>query len=585
MDRPQKAQDLASVFHSRLESHSHRFSVMNEVEAAVHGRLPERYGPLFAEPEKEVRIELRTIKTADQDLTALTAKVFPISVDPKTSAQENVKSAERVEKVAYGYNNGAALRMGPEMDAIMFQLAQHQVRFADGCLVAYPDYDKKLIFFHVVDPRNHLPPVGWSPYSPAPLDESMICYELPLGEVKRRFPGSMTQLDQVYQRSTFGPGGKRTPDDKMMVKFAMSLGTESWYASTVNGDKTVVLSQSEAGDRNHPGVCPITSFMQFGSDPLFTGQIGIEVALQKVMSQEIRGTEQMLTGPIFVSGMDGDINWTGVNKLSTLGGEKPMVQRLGPTSPLNTERVLSSLVNFARIFNRNPESFQGGGDANSAKAVQTLQAGVRSTVQDILWMPFKNGFPRVYDNCMKMERNLWPNEKKTVRGKTGRSAFEIDYVPSVHLDGFDGRVKIEFGFGLGGIQQSIEAIQKNGAGMLSKRTAIEYDMGVRDVDAEMRRIESEEMGEVLTQVMAAKGELLSLSALAAIIKKIESGKTKVEAITEAEEEGLFDPPPVEDPMMAMAGGAPPPGGLPPELAAMMGGGGGMPASLPPAGVI
>ena len=576
MDKVNSSQDLSAVFHSRLEVHSRRFAVMNEVEAAVHGDLPDRYGPLFAEPEKEVRIELRTIKTADQDLTALTSKVFPIMVQPKTLSEANKKDASRVEQVAYGYNNGAALRGTIEMDAIMFQLAQHQVRFADGCLVAYPDYERKLIFFHVVDPRNHLPPVGWNPFSPSPLDDTMICYELPLGEVKRRFPNSAVALDKQYARSSHGPGGHRIPDDMQRVRFAMTFSADSWYASTISHDRTVTLNESHTGDKGHPGVCPVTSFQQFGSDPLFTGQIGIEVALQKVMSQELRGTEQMLTGPIFVSGLEGDINWTGVNKLSTLGGEKPMVQRLGPTSPLNTERVLASLVNFARIFNRNPESFQGAGDANSAKAVQTLQAGVRSTVQDILWMPFMNGFPRVYDNCMKMERNLWPNERKTIQGKKGRASFEVDYVPGVHLDGYEGRVKIEPGFGLGGIQQSIEAIQKNGAGMLSKRTAIEYDPGVADVDEEMRRIQSEEMGEVLTGIMAAKGPELSITAVAAVIEKINKGMDKVAAIREVSEEGLFDPPAPEPEMPGLPPGLP---ALPPGMMEEAMG------SLPPAGMV
>ncbi len=345
---------------------------------------------------------------------------------------------------------------------------------------------------------------------------------------------------------------------------------DAWYVATLT-DKPVVLARSETDDRGHPGVCPVTSFMQYESDPLFSGQIGLEVAVNKLLSQEIQHADQMLHGPIFHSPVvGGNMRWDQPNIFDTTFGDRPYVQRLAPNSPMNTERVLGSIIGLARVLNRNPESFQGGGDANSAKAIQTLQSGIRSTVQDILWKPFLIGFPRAYDNCLEMELNLWPNEKKKAYGTKGKQSFEVDYTPSVHLPNFKGRIRIEKGFGLGGYQQTLDALQRMGAGAMPLEDFLEMDPDVRDVRETLTKLSKESLEKVADAMFEQKAATLSFAGLARVYELVEEGKTKFEAIRIADQEGVLEPPVPEAPEAGMPilppGMAPPDIGLPPSLA-------------------
>lgn len=574
--------DLSAIYEGRRERWDPWHAAQDIVEQAIFGNLPTKYNDLFA--DNDIRLEIRTIRTADDDLTALTSKVFPILVNPlgkRSDSKTALDNAERVEKIAYGWYDGAAQRGGLEIDGIMHQLARHQVRFADGVLRVLPDYNRKLMFFEALDPRCHFPPSGWTPWSQTRLNDTLIVTEMTLGEVKARYaredPTIMMRLNNAYSKMTSTPSGEWVQDDRQKIKVGQFYCRDYWYVAALGHEDSITLLETSYGDPGFPGVCPVTSFMQFESEPLFMGQIGIEAALQKVLNQEIRATDKMIDGPIVGPKLLGDKwNPVGYNIVDTQSGEKVfMPQRMGPSSPLNTERVLGSLVGLARILNRNPESFQGGGDASSAKAVQTLQAGVRSTVEDILWAPFMNAFPRVFDNCLEMEQNLWPNERKTAQGTRSKQTFEVDYIPSVHLEGYLGRIKIEPGMGLGGYQAKLDLMQHEQGGYISKQTLREMHPDIKNVQEETRRIEREQVeafANAAFEALAASDPLTALKADFELMKQIQSGKSKFEAIQEVINKGLLEPPQQEMPGMPQL-----PPGLPgsPELP-------GPPPSLPAA---
>jgi hypothetical protein len=564
-DVPKTPEDLYAIARVRNNEYATRNLSYTEIEWAIKGKLPDRFKPLFAD-ETEVRLEIRTLRTADDDLTALTAKVFPIEVAARSQSKAAKDKDEKVEQIAYGWNHGSSMRGGQEMDSIMFQLARHQVRFGDGCIEVLPDHDRKLVFFNVVDPRNHLYPIGYTPWGLAPLDGTLIVEKRPLGWLKATYPDSAMALSNQYSSYKRGFGNQDADDH--MCHVGRYYHSDAWYVTTLEEDP-VILARSEQGiDKGHPGICPVVSLQQFSSDPLFQGQIGIEMALQKVLSQEIQATSQMLHGPIVGPLIQNGFKWDEYNVVdqSTYTGAIPQLQRLAPDNPLNTERVMGSLMGLARVLNRNPESFQGGGDANSAKAVQTLQSGVRSTVQDILWAPFKSGFPRVYDICIAIEQALWPNERKKAYGKKGKSYFETDYTPSVHLDGYEGRIKIEQGFGLGGYQATLEGQQLVTGGLMPRRMFYEMYPGYRDAGAIEQMLDIQKLDDLMFAVAEAKGPALTLTGLAEVRKRIEEGKSAGEAFREVEKEGLLEPP--APPAMPTPGAE----GMPPELAAMMGSG-------------
>lgn len=552
---------------------------MNAVDAAIHGFLPETYDRLFS--PSDVRIELQTTRSAYDTLRKFLAEVPVLphaeTLGKRESGQAKNK-AELVEKVCHGYHHGSAMRGGPGFDTIVQQLANRMVAFYDAVLLVHPDHDRRLVYLETKDPRCHFPPEGWTPWSQVPLDGTLLVYEKTLGEVKRMFAydsyGMATdvlpRLNNAY-KPQFGYGQDSSPDDSQIIEIGAYRSRDAWFVVAM-GDNDIVLVESETGDRFHPGVCGVASFKQDGS-PLLTGQIGIEAGLMKVMNQQIQNTDRINQAPIVGPPLQGDeLRWGEYNviDMQLLQGRQFLPQRLAPDSPSNLTQVMGSLLALAEKFNYNPESAQGAGPAVSGKAIQQLQAGPRSLVTGILFGPYKTAFPRAYDDCMEMEINLWPNDRRTARGRAIRQTFEIDYTPSVALAGYKGHVRIEDARP-GGYNAFLESVQKRDAGMASLRDVLERDPDVRDVEATIRRIDSdatEKFMQAAFEALGGQDPLRAIDLTAELLKRIQGGKSKTEAIQDMKQEGLLAPPAPEVPEGLPAGA----GGLPPELQGLLGGG-------------
>ena len=563
--------DLGALVNERSDHFSHLYGTYRIIDQAIKGILPRSLEEeLFA--DGEVKIQVRTIQNADHNLTRLASKVFPIKVDKlgKRDSQKAEDDAERVEKIAYGWYNGSALRRGPEIDALMFQFARDQVRFFDGCLLIRPDYNRKLVYFDRVHPTMHLPPVGWTPWQMNPLNNTAIVKEMTLGECKAMYgDGDRTvimRLENEFNRKVSTSSGNYITDDTQKVRVAHFRSRDYWCAAALGKTNAITLFEMDHSTPGFPGVTGVVSFQNFETEPLFMGQVGLEAAMQKILMQEIQGAQQMLTGPIFGPDLMRDIDWNGYNPISDQNGQRLFQpQRMAPNSPLNLERVFGSLMGLSNLHNFNPPSMSGIGEANSGKALKELAAGPHSIVQDILWAPFKNGWARAFDDAAEMEMNLWPNEKKKAVGIKGKTPFEIDYTPITALRDYPGRIKIEQGFGLGGYQQTLDGMQRVQMGGMSLQTFMEMTPDIRDVGSEMRKIEAEQLSkfaDAAFEASAASDPKTALKALAAIKERVDKGMSKFDAIQEVINAGLMDPPPAPE--------APMPG-MPPELAAMMGG--------------
>lgn len=577
-DTPQSPQDISALYTERRKTRDPEISIYNEVEGAVlNGTLPKQYESLFT--ESDVRIQLRTIRSADEGLFKFLREIPVLpraDVLGKRTSDKARDKAELVEQICFGYHNGTAMRGGAEFGAITGQLATDQVRFGDGCLLTHFDTDRKLVYLEAKDPRCFYAPKGWHPWSISPLDGGLIVYETTLGEVKRRYAYTAhgkannvaQRLENQYAKHW---GGGRTPaeTDSIVVKLGIYRSRAAWFLVAL-GDTDIVLAQSVEGDKNHPGVCGMASFKQYRRGPIFEGQIGLEAGLEKVINQQIQNTERInkatTIGPPLLKD---ELVIGGYNEVNMqlMSGKSFQPHRMAPDSPTNLTQVMGSFLSLAQMFNYNPESNQGSGEANSGKAINALQAGPRSLVTNVLWAPYEVAFPRVYDDCMEGELNLWPNDKKTTYGRNGRQTYETDYTPASALEGFRGRVKIEEPR-LGGYNAFLEAVQKRDAGMLDLRSTLEKDPDVRDVEQTIRRIDAEATEKFIQAAFegaGAQNPLLAAKAGSKILDLINSGKSKAEAIKEVIESGMLEPP-APDPAVA-------PPGMPPELAAVMGGGG------------
>lgn len=572
-DIPNSYRDLNYIYQERSAAKAGLYALYTEIEGAMEGKRPSRYDKLWH--EDDIPVEFRSIHLAAMDLTGMTTKMFNVEVAPTGTSKTRKEADEKVEQIAYGWNEGSRNLGGDSWLDIMGEWARLQVAFLDACFMFMPHYESKTLFPMVRDPRNHFPPVGWSPLSIAPLDNTLIAYKTTLGQLKERYPNSTYELNKQYQRSLHTSAGKTSASDATVCMVGEFYGSGAWYVATLD-DRGVLLAASEKDDRGHPGVCPVVTSRRHGFEPIFAGQLGLEIMLQKVLSQETQATDEMLHGPITGSKLIGnELRWDGYNTLDTsIPGDRVVPpQRLSPTSPQNTQRVIGELMNMLRIANRNPESFQGQGDANSAKAVQTLQVGVKNTVQDILWPPMMSSLERAYEAARKMEINLWPLEKKSVRGKKGKGYYEVNYRPMTDLAEYKARIRVEHDGELGGYQGSLDRQQKVTSGLMPKRLAMEKDPDIRDVEARWQEMQMEQVDSLWDQTVAAQGPLLNPSGVARWLELMGEGKTKIEAYRQAEQEGAFTPP-APPPEAAAA----PPGT--PDLAALMGGGGEEPVPMP-----
>lgn len=574
-DYPRTNRDVSAIYNERKKTRDIEIAAMDGVESAIMGRLPADYDALFS--ETDIRIQLQTTRSAYDTLRKYLGEIpiLPhVDVLGKRESDPQRAKSELVERVCFGYHHGTRMRGGPGFDTISGLLADFQVAFYDAVMLVQPDYARKLVYLEPKDPRCFFPPKGWKPWSMTPLDGALLVYEITLGEVKRRYGYDsygnakndvLRNLNNAYAPK-YGYGDNAVADDSQMVKVGIYRSKEKWLMVCM-ADNDVVLAESDPDDPFHPGVCGVVSFAQHGS-PLLTGQIGIEAALMKVVNQQIQNTERINKAPITGPPLLGDtLRWGEYNvvDLALLQNRSVPVQRHAPDSPNNLTQVMGSLLALAEKFNYNPESAQGAGPAVSGKAIQQLQAGPRSLVTGILFGPYKTAFPRAYDEAMSMEMKLWPNDKKTISARNGKQNFEVTYTPSSALGDYVGHVSIEDARP-GGYNAFLEAVQKKDAGMASLRDLLEADPDTRDVENTIRRIEAEQTEKFIGagfEALGGQDPLMAIRASAEVLKRINNGKSKSEAILEVIAEGMLEPPAPE----AMEAG-----GMPPELAAMMGGG-------------
>ena len=566
--------DIHALYNSRLPYYSGVHQAMDELLMVRDGEVPARYSDMFHEDIPVYLLNM--MRLAHDDLTAMAGKVFPIYVPPKNNSAKAATKAEKVEKIAYGWNDAARRAGGPTFDSIMDKLAWWLVLCADAVAMVLPDYKNKTPYFTFRDPRTHYPPEGWSPWSQAPLDNTLFSYEVPLEELIMRYPEKAMVLRNQYTRMVGGWGifrrSSRT-NPNPLVRIGEYYSRDTWMVGTIDDNETTLV-ESHKGDKGHPGVCPVVPFTLYSATqakgrPMFADQVPLQMAMARMFSQQIDFYDKTLYPTTFGTKLRGDTVKYGpgaYNEFDQTLGDKPAFFQQAPANPIHADQMLSFTLGLARVLNRNPESMQGGGDAVSAKAINELKGSVNMIVEDGIWPAFIDGLPRLYKAAAEMDINLWGRDAKKSSGVKRNNYFVESYTPGLDLSGYESDITVEPGLGLGGFQGKLEIMQMLGAGMISMDTALEMLPEYRNPQEEKRRIQGDKLDEVTWQTFAARAAELQPGALAEVKRLMaEEDMDLSEAIAKVDAAGaLFVPPP--DPMAAMGGA---PGGNP--LAALMGG--------------
>lgn len=583
MHLPSKPEDLQQLASERMGHYSGVHDTINTLINVYDGEVPDAYKHYF---HRDIPIEvINMIRMAVDDLTAMAGKVFPVFVPPRNNTAKAKKEAELVEKICLGYNDAGRKVGSIGMDMLMKRLAWWLILSADAVAMVLPDYEYKTPYFTFRDPRSHFPPVGWTPWGRTPLDGTMFIYSCTVGELGRMYPEKEARLRDVYKSKMGGHGlSTHGTGDLLNVRVAEFYHSEAWYVAAVDDDVTV-LSESMSGDKGFPGVCPVVPFTMFSADmpkgrSFIADQVGIQMSQSRMVSQKIDYYDRLLYPMLFHTALKDEINYGpgSSNEFDDLNGIRPVVEQIVPPNPVDADETIGFLMGISRILNRNPEVMQGGGDMNSGKALDTaMDVGPRATIKDSFWPVFIEGIPKLYCKAAEMDLNLWGNVRKTQGYNKNGAYSNVDYTPNVHLKPFYKDVRIEPGLGLGGFQGSLEIMQKLGAGLISRDTALEQLPEFANPQEEKRRIQADKLEEVMFADLATKAQsgIISPEAFHEIKRLVEEKDLDLfEAVAELAKTGAFAPPAPEVP--AEGGGG--------DLAAleqMLGGGGGAPPAAQP----
>lgn len=605
----QNASDVAAAWSERLSYYAEDHAEMDKLVGAYFGTLPAEFEDYF-DPEMHVHV-INMLRMSWDDLAIRAGKVFRLSVKPDNNTPTARARAEKLEKVGYGYNEVGACIGSIGRDMVQKVAAWWMVGCANAVYLVLPSYEYQAPQITFRDPRMYFPPVGWTPYSQAPADDGLFAYQITVGELKRRYPDKSEEISRGLAKTTLGFGGKRTVGDSTQVWIGELYSEDSWMVTTLDDD-AVTLARSDSGDRGHPGVNPVVPVSLYNpaggkGRSFLSDQVSIQAALARMFSQKLDFYDRSLYPLIFHTRLTGQTLRVGpyaTNEFDFTDGNAPKVEVVAPAHQIDADQTMSFALGLSRMLNRNPESFQGQGQADSAKAINALESGVTATIRDDLWPPMLAAEPRIMETCAKMDVNLWGGVKKSAEGSRDNRPYQVTYTPTVDVRGYEKAFRAKPGFGLAGYQGTLEILQLLGAEQIDELTAIEQRPDVDDADEMLRRIDMDRMSKLERLQLATAAQLppgapgsLQDGAIAEIKQLIAEGKSWDEAVKMLRDKGALtvpQPPPV-DPMAALAGGAG--GGVPtgpgagnaaaflplPTIEAMRGGPGGLQGHPAPTG--
>jgi hypothetical protein len=308
--QPGSAADLQSTYNERSTFYGDAISTMDQLVDVRDGNLPDEFMQYFHE-EMHPHV-VNSIRRSHDDMTAMASKVFPVYFPPDNQSPTSKARAERQERICYAYQDMGRYRGSLDSHQLSYVTNWWLVLCANAVQMVLPDYDRKMPFFHWRDPRTHLPPVGWTPYSEAPLNDTMFVYMDTVAHLKQKYPGSAQALGNRYSKShalTTGwksGGSSRSSaggDDQTIVMVAEWYSDQTWMFATIE-DRPLVLWEAAEGDKKFPGLCPVGHLSLY--DPSssqarswLADQVSMQAAISRMFSQKLDGYDRMLWPPFF----------------------------------------------------------------------------------------------------------------------------------------------------------------------------------------------------------------------------------------------------------------------------------------------
>jgi len=580
-----RAGDIGAEWAARSMTYAADHHLMDTMVEVYEGGIPQEFKDFFHE-EQHVHL-INSIRLSWDDLANLAGKVFPVYVNPDDDSSKAKDRAERLEKIAYGWNDAGRAAGGVSMKMLMKVIMWWLVGCANAVAMTLPDYRNKSPFFTWRDPRTHYPPVGWTPWNETRADDALFAYQKTVAQLKAEYPDKADEIGRAVRRIyNLGalPGGGSQGEDETWMWVGEYYHEDTWMVTTL-AEREVTLVRSDAGDRGHPGVQPVVAMSLYSATgpkgrSMFADQISIQAAMARMFSQKLDFFDRTLYPIIFTTPLAGQTVKIGpfaVNEWDITMNVPPKVDTIAPAAQVDADQTLAFAMSLSRMLNRNPESLQGQGEANSAKALSKLMEGVNQTIREGVWPSVIEAMPQLYAAAAKMEVNLWGDTRKFASGTRANTSFRLEYRPRLYLPGREHTFQIEPGVGLAGYQGTLEILQLVGAELMSEDTALEQGEWAREPQEEKRRIQGGRMEKLIwadLQAKAAQG-MLQPGAMGRLREMVfAKGEDLFDALRKLEEMGALMVQPMMPEEMGLPMGGPPEAGAglpPPSLEALRGG--------------
>ncbi len=511
------------------------------------------------------------IQVALED-TAEAASLLPtVRVQPTKKGPEAKKAAMKTERVCAGYMETN------EIDLFIPRSIMDAGAYGFHATTILPDFEENRPLIERRDPRTVYVEEGYNPgdtVRKALIARAIHYSELPEAwrvKIKRTlsegvlFEGNLHVVDEINE------------NDKVVIVEYYDT-EEMLIAAIYDASSSVSIGKAEAVKlpielrrmENKTGLCPMVIGPRVSLDGEFRGQfdqvVGMLEAHIRLFALVMDYADQAVYSDIFVKDLIGEMPYGGGAFIEL--GPNGQIGRVPPAvSSLDVQRDLEHLADGIHLGARWPKSRPGEIDQSiaSAKFLES-SVGMLNTAIRTYHQLLQRSLAKAMRIALATDKAWFPGTK-TARGVLRNQEFLEEYNPSTDID-LEAKVRVDYGLGFGRDpgQSAVLHIQYSGSGLISEETVRENIDGIRDINLELSRIDTEQMRKMMLAKLLQgleTGEVPN-SALVEMYRAREKGEPIVdiyeEFVVEPEEEAREQSLPTGLTGGGVLGGGPPPTG-------------------------
>lgn len=479
------ADEIVSLYHQRKKQRDPLLARAREITEAYNGDMPV---PL-PELEESERVAVANLVQSGLDQTAMRiASVMPSVFVP--ALRPGVKSSEKRARARRGAYMGwwDANRLPLKMR----RRARWLIGYTAAPVIMRPDHQRRIPRWEPRNPLAAFPATCLDPDDIHPPD-CIFAFRRSREWLKATYPDQYLTLRKLDSTTHFDV--LEYADEDEYVTLVIGDKAEDDYEAVTGISPTQVLHRLP----NRGDGCPVSFPGRVSLDrPVgqFDGMVGIYQLQAKIMALNVIATQRGIFPETWIVSRDNQP----AKVVSVPDPQRGVVGEIQngqvTTTDINpgvyTNPLLDRLEYAERQTAAIPSEFGGAASSNirtGRRGAQVISATVDFPIQEA---------QNIFELALHLEDELaagiakgyFGNEARSFHFDMGGTDARTDYIPNRDFETTEHRVSYALA-GADANALNIELGQKVGMGSMSKRTAMEKDPMIGDVEAELDRVASE----------------------------------------------------------------------------------------------